>query len=145
MGGKEVRGSKVDLLHCSEVAFWGESGNEYLLGVLNTVVQGYQTEAFLESTANGVGGVFYERWKDAEENPASGWAIQYLFHILYFQSTDFLLRMSEEKQTFKDSLGQDPFGVGPRGTLMVAKRRRNSWVTMLSMRLWKRHCDSRLT
>ena len=26
VGGKEVRGSKVDLLHCSEVAFWGDGG-----------------------------------------------------------------------------------------------------------------------
>lgn len=107
VGGKEVRGSKVDLLHCSEVAFWGESGNEYLLGVLNTVVQGYQTEAFLESTANGVGGIFYERWKDAEENPASGWAAVF---IPYFVFSEYRLPFKDEreKQTFKDSLGQDP-------------------------------------
>ncbi len=107
VGGKEVRGSKVDLLHCSEVAFWGESGNEYLLGVLNTVVQGYQTEAFLESTANGVGGIFYERWKDAEENPASGWAAVF---IPYYVFSEYRIPFKDEreKQEFKDSLGQDP-------------------------------------
>ena len=107
VGGKEVRGSKVDLLHCSEVAFWGDGGNEYLLGVLNTVVQGYQTEAFLESTANGVGGIFYERWKDAEENPASGWASVF---VPYFVFSEYRLPFKDdkEKQTFKDSLGQDP-------------------------------------
>ena len=107
VGGKEVRGSKVDLLHCSEVAFWGESGNEYLLGVLNTVVQGYQTEAFLESTANGVGGIFYERWKDAEENPASGWAAVFIPYYV-FSEYRIPFKDEQEKQTFQDSLGQDP-------------------------------------
>ena len=107
VGGKEVRGSKVDLLHCSEVAFWGEAGNEYLLGVLNAVVQNYKTEAFLESTANGVGGVFFERWKDAEENPASGWAAVF---VPYYVFSEYRLpfKNDKEKQTFKDSLGQDP-------------------------------------
>ena len=75
--------------------------------MLNTVVQGYQTEAFLESTANGVGGVFFERWKDAEENPASGWAAVF---IPYYVFSEYRLPFKDdkEKQAFKDSLGQDP-------------------------------------
>ena len=43
VGGREVRGSKIDYLHCSEVASWGPSGEDYLLGLLNCVVQGFHT------------------------------------------------------------------------------------------------------
>ena len=67
VGGKEVRGSQIDYLHCSEVASWGESGDEYFLGLLNCVISGYQTEVFVESTAHGVGGLFHDTFWDAYE------------------------------------------------------------------------------
>ena len=67
VGGKEVRGSQIDFLHCSEVASWGEHGDDYFLGLLNCVIAGYGTEVIVESTASGVGGLFYDLWVDAVE------------------------------------------------------------------------------
>lgn len=107
VGGKDVRGDKIDLLHCSEVAFWGESGEEYLLGVLNSVVQGYGTEVFLESTANGVGGIFYDRFWDAYSNPGSGWEAIFLPWYI-FEEYQKPFKDEEEKEKFIEELGQNP-------------------------------------
>ena len=63
--------------------------------------------------------------------------LRYLSHIMYFQSTEFLLRMIERNRSLRIAL--------VKILLMVAKKRRNYWVTSLSMRLWKKHLDSRLT
>lgn len=107
VGGKDVRGDKIDLLHSSEVAFWGESGEDYLLGVLNSVVQGYETEVFLESTANGVGGIFYDRFWDAYSNPGSGWEAIFLPWYI-FEEYKKPFKDEEQKEKFIESLGLDP-------------------------------------
>ena len=106
-GGREVRGSKIDLLHASEVAFWGDGGGDYLLGILNSVVQGYNTEVFIESTANGTGGVFYERWWDSQNMQDSGWSGVFLpWYIFEEYQKPFVDEEAREK--FKKLLGQDP-------------------------------------
>lgn len=106
-GGREVRGSKIDLLHASEVAFWGEGGGDYLLGILNSVVQGYQTEVFIESTANGTGGIFYERWWDSQNMVDSGWSGVFLPWYI-FEEYRKPFEDEEEREKFKEMLGQDP-------------------------------------
>lgn len=59
-GNKSVgRGSTIHLLHGSEVAFW-PNADEHLKGILQAVPLEHGTEVILESTANGVGGVFYD-------------------------------------------------------------------------------------
>lgn len=49
-------------LHGSEVAFW-EKGIETVAGLLQTVPFLPETFIFLESTANGMGGYFYDEWQ----------------------------------------------------------------------------------
>jgi len=106
VGGREVRGSKIDFLHCSEVASWGHGGEDFLLGLLNCVVQGFNTEAVIESTAAGVGGVFHDMFWDAY-NGDSGWeAIFFPWYIYEHYSKDFT--DDAERQQFEDSLGKDP-------------------------------------
>ncbi|WP_066018344.1 hypothetical protein [Endozoicomonas atrinae] len=58
------RSSTAQLFHGSEVAFW-PSADEHLAGVLQAVPNEDDTEVILESTANGVGGVFYDYVMDA--------------------------------------------------------------------------------
>lgn len=66
-GSKAVGRSKtVQLFHGSEVAFW-PNASEHFAGVAQTVPDLPGTEIVLESTANGIGGEFHERWQDAEE------------------------------------------------------------------------------
>ena len=105
VGGREVRGSKTDFLHCSEVAFWGDGGEDYLTGLLNTVVQGYETEVILESTANGVGGVFYDMFWDAEAGDSGFEAVFIPWYCYSHYKKPF--GSMEERQAFSDMVGTD--------------------------------------
>ena len=59
------RGSLIHHLHLSEVAHWpGGKGQELLTAVLNCVPDIPGTSVILESTANGIGGIFYNRWNE---------------------------------------------------------------------------------
>lgn len=105
VGGREVRGSKIDFLHCSEVASWGRGGEDYLLGLLNCVVQGFNTEAIIESTAQGTGGVFHDMFWDAYAGD-SGWeAVFFPWFMFSYYSKDF--KTDEAREEFQAGLGQD--------------------------------------
>lgn len=58
------RGFTAQLFHGSEVAFW-PAADQILAGVLQAVPDEPGTEVILESTANGVGGAFYDYVMDA--------------------------------------------------------------------------------
>ena len=65
-GSKAVgRSSTIQILHGSEVAFW-PNAEYHLAGLMQCVPDLPKTEIILESTANGVGGIFYDLWKSAE-------------------------------------------------------------------------------
>lgn len=63
------RSKTIRYLHCSEVAFWKDA-KTVLLGLEQCVPRLAGTAIILESTANGVGGEFYKRWK-LYSNPAT--------------------------------------------------------------------------
>lgn len=48
--------------HGSEVAYWAQA-QAHFAGALQAVPKSHGTEVVLESTANGVGGVFYDQWE----------------------------------------------------------------------------------
>lgn len=65
-GNKQIgRGNTIQFLHASEVAFWPQGGYDLLAGVLQAVPPQDDTWVVLESTANGVGGSFYDSWQNA--------------------------------------------------------------------------------
>lgn len=59
------RSSTIQLFHGSEVAFWPHA-ETHAAGVLQAVPDADDTEVILESTANGVGNLFHQKWRDAE-------------------------------------------------------------------------------
>jgi hypothetical protein len=59
------RSRTLQLFHGSEVAFWPNAASHFA-GVLQAVPDLPETEIILESTANGIGGEFHERWQMAE-------------------------------------------------------------------------------
>lgn len=60
-GNKDVgRSSTIQLLHCSEIAFW-ENTQELETGLFQCVADKKGTEIYLESTANGVGNFFHKK------------------------------------------------------------------------------------
>lgn len=64
-GNKNVgRGGTVQLFHGSEAAFW-ENTDEIESGVMESVPFEKGTEIILESTANGMNGMFYEKCMNA--------------------------------------------------------------------------------
>jgi hypothetical protein len=67
-GGEAVaRGETLTLAHLSELAFWPKSNAKALLsGILDAIPNTKGTAVFIESTANGVSGEFYDFWKKAE-------------------------------------------------------------------------------
>lgn len=65
-GTKAVgRSQTIQFFHGSEVAFWPNAPTHFA-GVVQAVPDLPGTEIVLESTANGVGGEFHERWQQAE-------------------------------------------------------------------------------
>jgi len=60
------RGGTVQLFHGSEVAFW-PNAEDIAAGAMESISDEERgTEIVLESTANGIGGFFYQTWVDAE-------------------------------------------------------------------------------
>jgi hypothetical protein len=59
------RSSTTHNLHASEVAFWRD-GKTIMLGLMQAVPNTPNTMVVLESTANGVGGYFYDEWQRAK-------------------------------------------------------------------------------
>jgi hypothetical protein len=59
------RSQTIQLFHGSEVAFW-PNAEAHFAGVVQAVPDAPGTEIILESTANGIGGAFHERWQRAE-------------------------------------------------------------------------------
>lgn len=65
-GTKAVGRSKtIQMFHGSEVAFWPFASTHFA-AVIQAVPDLPDTEIILESTANGMGGEFHERWQQAE-------------------------------------------------------------------------------
>ena len=68
-GGDSVgRGETLTHLHASELAFWPKStAADIWNGLLQAVPNAKGTAVFVESTANGVSGIFYDLWRGACE------------------------------------------------------------------------------
>ncbi len=65
-GAKAVgRSQTIQLFHGSETAFWPNAATHFA-GVVQAIPDLPGTEIILESTANGIGGEFHERWQQAE-------------------------------------------------------------------------------
>lgn len=68
------RGMTIQNFHGSEVAFWPHA-EKHFSGVMQAVPEIDGTEVILESTANGVGGTFYDQWQLAERGASEFIAI----------------------------------------------------------------------
>jgi len=60
------RSGTIHNMHISEIAFW-QNAERTMLGLLQQVPNTPNTMIVVESTANGVGGYFYNMWKKAEK------------------------------------------------------------------------------
>ena len=67
---KTGRSFSLRFLHLSEYAFWRDA-KTLMTGLMQCVPDDKETMVLIESTANGVGGDFWQRWQDAND-PSSG-------------------------------------------------------------------------
>lgn len=63
------RGSTIQMVHASELAFWEKP--EEVWTALMQAVPDARSEVIVESTANGVGNTFHQMWEDAENGESS--------------------------------------------------------------------------
>jgi hypothetical protein len=59
------RSKTLQCFHGSELAFWPQAADHFA-GVVQAVADLPGTEIIMESTANGIGGTFHEKWQQAE-------------------------------------------------------------------------------
>jgi len=63
---KAGRGQMIRHLHASELPYWPVEAGKIMSGLLKCVPSLPGTTVILESTANGMGGYFYDTWMDAK-------------------------------------------------------------------------------
>ena len=104
-GTKAVgRSQTIQLFHGSEVAFWPNAATHFA-GVVQAIPDLAGTEVILESTANGVGGEFHERWQQAEAGIGDYEAI----FIPWFWSSEYArpvpdgFVLDEEERAYRDA------------------------------------------
>lgn len=100
---KEVRGSTIHNLHCSEVGFW-QDADKLMLAALQEVPDLSDTMVILESTANGVGGYFYNTYWNAKNHLNDYEAIFLPWHIFpeYASSLEEGFKLTEAEQELKE-------------------------------------------
>lgn len=106
-GAKAVgRSQTVQLFHGSEVAFWPNAATHFA-GVVQAIPDLPGTEIVLESTANGVGGEFHERWQQAESGIGDYEAIfiPWFWQDEYSRPVPEGFALDEEEQAYRDAHG----------------------------------------
>lgn len=100
------RSQTVQLFHGSEVAFW-PNANTHFAGVVQAIPDLPGTEILLESTANGMGGEFHERWQQAESGIGDYEAIfiPWYWQDEYSRPVPDGFRLDEEEQNYAGSHG----------------------------------------
>ncbi|WP_258761820.1 hypothetical protein [Bradyrhizobium arachidis] len=104
-GAKAVgRSQTVQLFHGSEVAFW-PNAKTHFAGVVQAIPDLPGTEIVLESTANGVGGEFHERWQQAEAGVGDYEAIfiPWFWDPGYRREVPAGFKLDEEEQAYADA------------------------------------------
>lgn len=100
------RSQTVQLFHGSEVAFW-PNAKTHFAGVVQAIPDLPGTEIVLESTANGVGGEFHERWQQAETGRGDYEAIfiPWFWDSGYRREVPAGFTLDEDDQAYADAHG----------------------------------------
>jgi hypothetical protein len=102
------RSSTLQLFHGSEVGFWPHA-DTHAAGVLQAVADEPGTEVILESTANGLGNFFHQKWRDAENGTSDYIAIfvPWYWDEGYRKTVTPDFQPDEEETTYAELYGLD--------------------------------------
>ena len=100
------RSSTIQLFHGSEAAYWPHA-ETHAAGVLQAVPDIAGTEVIFESTANGIGNFFHQRWQDAERGESDFIAIfvPWYWQEEYTKEVQPDFTMDEEEQLYQQQYG----------------------------------------
>jgi hypothetical protein len=103
-GGDGVaRGETLTNVHLSEMAFWPKAtAADNLNGLLQSIPDQPDTEVYIESTANGMSGPFYDLWKSAVEGKNDFIP----FFSPWFDSDEYRVKAPEHFEPTLDELDQ---------------------------------------
>ena len=108
--GREVgRGSTLQAVHASEVAFW-DNAEDLMPSLMNAIPNRHGTIVILESTANGVGGFFYDEWMKAVRGESEYTAL----FFPWFKHYDYKIRrttLTREQCTPKEKDMAERYGL----------------------------------
>jgi len=76
------RADNINFFHGSEVAFWDDSA-DIVSSALQAVPMAPESFVFLESTANGIGGYFYDEWQLAKRGESQFTPLFFPWHQHY--------------------------------------------------------------
>ena len=108
-GNKGVgRSSTVQLFHGSEVGFW-PNAQQHAAGIIQAIPDEPGTEAFLESTANGIGNYFHQQWQAAEAGESEYIAIfvPWYWQPEYRKAVPDGFELTAEENAYRDAYGLD--------------------------------------
>ena len=102
------RSSTLQLFHGSEVGFWPHA-DTHAAGVLQAVPDEPGTEVILESTANGVGNFFHQKWRDAETGKGEYIAVfvPWFWQEEYRKAPPADFAPDEEEREYQEQYGLD--------------------------------------
>lgn len=102
------RSQTVQLFHGSEVAFWPNAPTHFA-GVVQAIPDLPGTEIILESTANGMGGEFHERWQQAEQGIGDYQAIfiPWFWQAEYRRDVPAVFELDDEEREYQAAYGLD--------------------------------------
>lgn len=97
------RSSTIHNLHASEVAFW-DNAETVMLGLMQALPNTANTMAVIESTANGVGGYFYDMWQKAKrgENDFVALFFPWFEHNEYRMDVPKDFTLTDEEKELKE-------------------------------------------
>lgn len=130
------RSATIHSLHCSETAFWDDA-ETLMTGLLQCVPDTPNTEIYIESTANGVGGWFYDFWKRAERGE-----VDYLpIFLAWFENPDYSRQFATkiERDNFIREVNADVFdasGNAVKTEELILVERFNVTYEQLNWRKW---------
>jgi hypothetical protein len=95
------RADNINFFHGSEVAFWDDSA-DIVSSALQAVPMAPESFVFLESTANGIGGYFYDEWQLAKRGESQFKPLFFPWHQHYkyeLPATDEELGHLDDEET----------------------------------------------
>lgn len=101
-GNKSVgRSQTIQLMHASEVAYWAFA-EDHSKGILQAISNEPGTEIIMESTANGIGNYFHQRWISAmtKDNEYQAIFLPWYWQDEYTYNSENLNLTDEEKHIY---------------------------------------------